>query len=106
MCKNLSVLFGLFAAALLFAVSGCARDTRIVSISVQPSGATFVTPTPGGEVHFTALGSFIHPPGTRDITTEVTWKADVPQLVNVTNGVVTTTGACGITNISASTNKD
>ena len=106
MCKNSSLLFGLLAAALLLAVSGCARETRITSITVQPSGATFPTPTVGGEVHFTALGTFIHPPGTRDITSEVTWKADVPQLVNVAGGVVTTTGACGITNISASTNKD
>ena len=57
-------------------------------------------------MHFTALGTFIHPPGTRDITNEVTWKADAPQVVNLNGGVVTTNGACGITNIYASTNKD
>jgi len=106
MCKKSTILLGLLAAAILLSVSGCARETRIVSITVQPPGATFPISTPGGEVHFTALGTFIHPPGTRDITNEVTWKADAPQVVNLNGGVVTTNGACGITNIYASTNKD
>src|ERR1051325_7405907 len=107
MPKKSSILYGLLAAAMLLGVSGCARETRLISISVQPGGATFPTPNPGSQVHFTALGTYIHPPGTRDITAEVTWKTDVPQLLDVAGGVVSPTGTgCGIANVIASSNKD
>ena len=106
MSKKSTILLGLLAAAILLSISGCGRETRIVGITVQPTGATFPISTPGAEVHYTALGTFIHPPGTRDISNEVTWKADAPQVVDLNGGVVTTNGSCGITNIYASTNKD
>jgi hypothetical protein len=108
MRKKSSILCGLLAAAILLGVSGCARETRLTSIAVNPPTVTFQTAVPGGEVHFSAIGTYIHPPGTKDITADVTWKTDIPQLLTVSaTGVVTPTGAgCGIANVIASSNKD
>jgi len=107
MPKKSSILLGLLAAAILLSVSGCARETRLISLTVQAPSATFSFPDPTLQIHFTALGTYIHPPGTRDITSEVTWTTDVPQLLTVTGGVVSPTGAgCGVANVIATSNKD
>lgn len=93
------------AVLVLAVVSGasCGHERKLVSVAVQPDGATFGTPDPNAQVIFTALGTYIHPPDTRDITDQVTWKTDVPQLITVDKGVVSPTGAgCGIANIYAS----
>jgi len=80
----------------------CGHDRKLVSITIQPPAATFLTPGPGGEIDFTALGNYIHPPDTRDITNKVTWKTDVPGLISVNGGKVSPLGGCGGANISAS----
>jgi len=80
----------------------CMHDLKLVGITVQPPSATFLTPGTGGEIDFTALGSYIHPPDTRDITGKVTWKTDVPGLISVNGGKVSPRGGCGGANISAS----
>jgi hypothetical protein len=88
----------------LLSLASCARDQQLVAITIQPAAATFLGPNAGGQILFTAIGSYIHPPVSKDITSQVTWKTDVPQIINVNGGVVTTTGGgCGIANISAST---
>ena len=107
MRKKSTILLGLLAAAILLSVSGCARETRLVQITIAPSSFTFLTRDTTLQVHFTALGRYIHPPETRDITSQVTWKADLPEMITVEGGVVSTTGnACGITGVTASSNKD
>jgi hypothetical protein len=75
-----------------------------VGITIHPPGATFPTPDSNAQVVFSALGSYIHPPDTRDITSQVTWKTDVPQLLQINGGVVSPQpgNVCGIANISAS----
>jgi hypothetical protein len=78
------------------------HDLKLVSITVQPPTGTFLTPDTGGQIVFTALGNYIHPPDTRDITDKVTWKTDVPQLIQIEGGVVSPKGGCGGANISAS----
>lgn len=51
---------------------------------------------------FTATGTYIHPPQTKDITDIVTWQSDNPQVVQVSStGVVTPNVSCGLANISA-----
>ena len=83
----------------------CMHERKLVQIKVQPSDASFGSPAPDAQIIFTALGSYIHPPDTRDITDKATWKSDVPQLVTVTGGVVSPTGnGCGVADISASMN--
>ena len=101
MTQKWPIRIGVLAAVAL--LSSCARDQRLVTITIQPASGTFLSPTVGGEIHFTAMGSYIHPPVTKDITSQVTWNTSIPQLINLNAGVVTTTGTgCGIANISAS----
>jgi len=77
-----------------------------VAIAIHPGSATFRTADPGSQLQFSAIGSFFHPPETKDITGQVTWKTDIPQLITVNGGVVSPTGAgCGIADISASSDK-
>ncbi|HEY6185424.1 MAG TPA: hypothetical protein VIW67_24510 [Terriglobales bacterium] len=108
MCKKSTILLGLFASAILLSVSGCARETRLVQITIQPQSFTFLTPNSGLQVQFTALGRYIHPPETRDITSQVIWKTEAPQIVDVTGaGMVSAAGTgCGIVDVTASSNKD
>jgi len=104
MTQKWPTLIGVFAAVAL--LSSCARDQQLVTITIQPASGTFLSPIAGGEIQFTAIGSYIHPPVTKDITSQVTWNTNIPQLINVSAGVVTTTGTgCGIANISASSTK-
>lgn len=110
MSKRWSALLGVFlAASLLSTMSACGHDQQLVSITVVPAvenfGATNI-PVPldaGLNVQLRALGSYIHPPVTKDITNQVTWTSNTPQMVTVdTNGVITATGqACGGTIVSA-----
>ncbi len=97
---------GLGAALILTAMNflSCGHDLKLVSIAVQPPAAKFLTPDPKGQIVFTALGTYIHPPANRDITDKVTWKTDVPQLIQINAGVVSPLGGCGIADISASLN--
>jgi hypothetical protein len=108
MSQKWSALAGLLAvivvSGLLLSLSSCARDKQLVAITIQPASGTFLSPEATGSIQFTAIGSYIHPPVSSDITNQVTWKSDVPGIVNIIAGTVTTTGSgCGIANISAST---
>jgi len=96
--------FALGAALILAATNfqSCMHERKLVSITVQPPAATFLTPDPGGQIVFTALGNYIHPPDTRDITDRVTWATDVPGLIQINGGVVSPLVGCGIADISAS----
>jgi hypothetical protein len=99
----------IFAAGLLLSLASCGRDQELTQITVQPSTETFGAtniPVPadmGLNVQLRALGTYIHPPVTKDITTLVTWASNTPQMVTVgTGGLITVTGnACGNTLVSA-----
>ena len=93
----------LFGCAL--AVCSCSSPS-LVSITITPN-IQYFSFGPGGTVQFTAIGTFAqgnHPKSTRDITNEVTWKSNTPDIATISsNGLVTTTGtAYGATNITAS----
>lgn len=87
----------------------CGNKQELVSITVNPSGTTFNLTGFGQNLstQFTAIGNYIHPPVTKDITAAVVWKTDSPSIIffNPSNpGLVTTTGfACG-TNLGVSAN--
>jgi hypothetical protein len=96
-------------ASSLFNVTSCGRDQELVSIQIQPPveifGASNV-PVPddrGLKVQLRALGTYIHPQVTKDITTQVTWASNDTQMMTVdSNGLLTATGiTCGGTLISA-----
>jgi hypothetical protein len=86
----------------------------LVGIAIEPSTETFGdAKTPvildrGLNVQLRALGSFIHPPVTKDVTSQVTWTSNTPQMVTVNSaGLITATGdACGNTIISATVTKN
>ena len=82
----------------------CSHELKLVRITVQPPATTFPTPDPSVQVVFTALGTYEHPPDTRDITDKVAWKTDIPQLIQINGGVVSPQpgNVCGIADISAS----
>jgi|SRR5579863_2343225 hypothetical protein len=96
--------------------SSCGRSQQLVSIQVQPTTETFGTAsTPvienaGSQVQLRALGSYVHPPVTKDITSQVTWSSNTTQMFTVDSaGLLTATGnACGATLVSATltTNSD
>ena len=102
------VRFAVSAVVLLAAVNflSCGNQRRLVSIEIQPSGALFRTPDSMQEVVFTARGTYKHPPDTRDITGQVTWRTDTPTLLQVTKGIVSPKpgGVCGVGDIYADLN--
>lgn len=98
---RISVLVVVAAPFLSF--SGCGHNQHLASIQVQPSsGGTFFSADPSLSLDFKAFGSYIHPPQTKDITTQVTWQTDNPQVVQVTSeGVVSPNLGCGVGNVFA-----
>ena len=88
----------------MLSLSSCARDQQLTSITVQPLIETFgatnipVNLDAGLDVQLRALGTYVHPPVTKDITNQVTWNSNTPAMVTVSStGLITATGfSCGI----------
>jgi hypothetical protein len=93
------------SATLLLIASSCARNQHLISISVQPSGADFGGVDPLLVVNFKAFGAYEHPPQTKDITNQVKWESDTPQVAQVTSsGAVSPNTNCGKANVFATFN--
>jgi hypothetical protein len=90
------------AVGAALSLPSCGHDQKLVSIQIQPSSFTFLTAVEGQTEQLTALGTYIHPPATKDITSQATWTVD-DGLVTVSAGLVTTigNGACGGADITA-----
>jgi Bacterial Ig-like domain (group 2) len=104
--------FCLALATVVFLISliSCGHEQQLVSISIQPQTETFgasnipVSANTGATVQLRAIGNYIHPPVSKDITNQVVWSSNTPQMVTVdaATGLITVTGqACGDTLISA-----
>ena len=101
MSRNLFASITVCMATLF--LPGCGHEQQLVSITVQPaienfgSTTTPVSANAGASVQLKALGTYVHPPVTKDITSQVTWQSNTPQMVTVNSkGVLTATGdACG-----------
>ncbi|MFZ0419276.1 MAG: hypothetical protein WAM04_14350 [Candidatus Sulfotelmatobacter sp.] len=103
--KWLSIIVLIAVATFLMSVSSCGFNQHLVSISITPSAFTFGVANPNAVVGFGALGTYIHPPATKDVTSLVTWASDNPQVVQITSaGVASPASAltCGTANIGAS----
>jgi len=93
----------IIAAITLLSVSSCGDPQELVSITVQPGSVTFgasnipVGADAGLTTQLTALGTYVHPPVTKDITSQVTWASSDNQEVTVSStGLITATGVvCG-----------
>jgi hypothetical protein len=100
--KWFSVLALIVTATVFLSLSSCAYNQHLVSIAIQPSGATFGAADPTLFVDFKAFGTYVHPPQTKDITTQVTWQTDTPQVAQVTGlGVVSPNIGCGTAEVFA-----
>lgn len=87
----------------LFGTFSCTRDQQLVGISIVPSEQTFGAPDPALNVQLRALGRYIHPPVTKDITDRVTWASNSPPVAVVTGtGLLSPAGIdCGGALVSA-----
>jgi hypothetical protein len=92
-------LSALVIVGAVLSLPSCGHDQKLISITVNPSGATITGPDI--VVNFQALGSYIHPPETKDITNSVVWTSAAPQVVSIVSntGVATSGFVCG-TNIT------
>lgn len=108
-------IVALIAAALsLLSVSSCGDPQELVSITIQPAVETVgastipVSADRGAQVQLRALGAYVHPPVTKDITSQVTWASNDVQMFTVSStGLLTATGfACGGSLISATVNSN
>lgn len=105
----LSVFVVILTATLMLSLASCGHDQELTQVTVQPNTETFGAPNvpvpddAGLQVNLRALGTFIHPPVTKDITSQVTWNSNTPQMVTVNStGTITATGnTCGNTLVSA-----
>ena len=99
--KWLSIPALLIVALVLLNLSSCAHSQQLVGISVTPQGTSITLGRVGEKLgtQFTALGSYIHPPETKDVTTKAVWTTDSPSIIALDPtqpGLVTTTGeGCG-----------
>ena len=104
--KWLGITVLVLSASSLLSLSSCARNQHLVSISLQPSGG-FVFEGPGAQGQFTALGTYQHPPATKDISDKVVWALDISNFGTLTQtGQITynRTDGCGSGNVTATLN--
>jgi hypothetical protein len=85
------------------ALLSCSSGQQLLTITIMPATETFGSPDPNANVQLRALGAYSHPPATKDITSQVTWASNTPQLAVVTaNGLLSPSGTgCGSAIISA-----
>jgi hypothetical protein len=83
----------------LLSLPSCGHDQKLVSITINPPGANITGA--GVVVNFQAIGTYIHPPQSKDITGSVVWTSAAPQVVSIISntGVATSGVICG-TNIT------
>ena len=78
----------------------CGADKKLVSITVSPSNVAITGA--GLNLQFAAIGNYVHPPITQDITSTVVWKSSADQIVSFSTpdkpGLATSGLGCG-TNI-------
>jgi len=94
---------GLVAVCSLLAMLSCAHDQQLVGITIKPETENFGAADPALNVQLRALGTYIHPPVTKDITSQVTWASNTTNMVTVSSGgLLSPAGfACGNALVSA-----
>jgi len=111
-------LGALVAVGAVLSLPSCAHDQKVVSLTITPTTSTFAspgfTPPPANPTQqYVATATYIHPPATKDVTSQATWAIDndvatmsSPGLFNATPPPATsplgTAGPCGVADISAS----
>jgi hypothetical protein len=95
--RTVRVIFLGAAVLLVLGIFGCGHDQELTSITVTPSNTTITGQ--GLELQFTALGHYIHPPESKDITNTVIWKSQADQIISFSTpdrpGLATSGSGCG-----------
>ena len=104
--KWFSIAALVLTALVLLSLSSCARDQKLQGITITPPAVVYGSAVPTGvtqvPVQLTAYGAYIHPPETKDITTQVKWSVDIANVAIIdTSGHLTAGPDCGIANVSA-----
>ncbi len=95
-------LGSLLALGIVLSLPSCGHDQKLVSLVIQPAAFIFGAPDSMLTEQYTATGTYIHPPATKDVTAQATWKVD-DGIVSLNAGLASPTGAiCGGGTISAS----
>ncbi len=100
-------LGALVAVGAALSLPSCGHSQKLVSITVQPQAFTFLEPyftppPPNLTEQYTATATYIHPPATKDVTNQATWKVDDGAVTMTTPGLFTAApGFCGGGTISA-----
>jgi hypothetical protein len=103
MTKWVALLAVLAAESMVLA---CGSGQQLVSISVMPSAAIFGSPVPAGVpqtgIQLIAVGTYVHPPATKDLTSQVVWKSNITSVALVdAAGKLTAGPNCGVAGITA-----
>jgi len=111
-------LGALVTVGAVLSLPSCGHDQKLVSLAITPTTSTF--PEPGflpassnPTEQYTATATYIHPPATKDVTSQATWKIDNGVATLASPGLFTATpppagspsgtpGPCGVADISAS----
>jgi hypothetical protein len=74
-------LGALVVAGAALSLPSCGADQKLVGIQIQPSTFTFLdpySPPPATNLteQYSVIGTYIHPPATKDVTSLATWTVD------------------------------
>ena len=93
----------LVAVGAALSLPSCGHPQKLVSLTITPTSFTFLTndATQTGE-QYTAVATYIHPPTTKDVTSQATWAVDFG-IVTMNAGLVVPVGgeSCGGATITA-----
>jgi len=108
----------LVAVGAVLSLPSCGHDQKLVTLTITPTTSTFLEPgflppPPNPTQQYTAIATYIHPPATKDVTSQATWKIDNGVATLSSPGLFTATpppagsppgtrGPCGVADISAS----
>lgn len=82
-------LGALVAVGAVLSLPSCGHDQKLVSLTITPSTFTFLEPYPSGTEQYTATATYIHPPATKDVTSQATWTIDDGVVTMSTPGLFT-----------------
>jgi len=111
-------LGALVAVGGVLSLPSCGHDQKLVSLTITPTTFTFlepgfIPPPANPTEQYTAIATYIHPPATKDVTSQATWTIDDGVATVSSPGLFTATlpsegsppgtpGPCGVGDISAS----
>jgi len=117
--SNIGLALGaLVTVGAVLSLPSCGHDQKVVSLTITPTTSTFLEPgftppPPNPTQQYTAIATYIHPPATKDVTSQATWNIDNGVATLASPGLFTaspppagspagTPGPCGVADISAS----